>query len=227
VDASEQDVLYRAAAFLTCLGYAAEALPPRVFVRGSSAQDWGESHFRRDSSLDDRPRFTYVPDPQVWQSRIDLTAHPRDGRVQCRVLHRAEAITTDGQPTDVFVGPHAEYWHRERTALLAALQGRPGPGADDLTAFASAIKLRLSGGEFAGVLSATAFAAGGWLVAGSDFVAGRIKGVGLDIALAALAGLGWKLSSVVFGERREKCVLEDDMSVIRAAWALADVAPTG
>ena len=42
----------------------------------------------------------------------------------------------------------------------------------------------------------------------------------LDVALVALAGLGWKLSSVVFGERREKCVLTDDMSVIRAAWAL-------
>ena len=227
VDASEQDVLFRAAAFLTCLGYASPALPPRVFVRGSSARDWGESHFRDASRIDQQPLFTYVPDPQIWQSRIDITAQPRNGRVQCLVLHRAEAITTLGQPTDAFVGPHAEYWHRERTALLAAVQGRPGPGADDLTAFASAIRLRKAGGEFAGILTATAFAAGGWFVAGSALAAGRINGVVLDVAVVALAGLGWKLSSVVLGERREQCVLTDDMSVIRAAWALADVAPTG
>ena len=76
----------------------------------------------------------------------------------------------------MFVGPYAEYWHRERTALLAAVQGRPGPGADDLTAFAA---------------------------------------------------LGWWVSRRVFGAQAEKCVLADDMTVIRAAWALAEAAPTG
>ena len=76
VDASEQDVLLRAAAFLTCLGYASETLPPRVFARGSSSKDWGESKVGA-SDGDGETRFTYLPDPQIWQSRIDISAQPK------------------------------------------------------------------------------------------------------------------------------------------------------